>query len=183
MLLVCPSERERRVWEMEIARRDERADSRAEVLLATREELDRLGPGGTAWRRAGSTGFAPLVELLGWGDAPPVAGLRLPSALEMAPPPQSGPSIREWALGQLPASDHGPVWQRPGVLALVTSPDEKVLLEFVARHPLLSAAELAALLGEPEAVIARRLEWLARCGAIASVDDTAPGAASGDRDA
>ena len=61
-------------------------------------------------------------------------------------------------------------WGRTGNrladLALATSPAEKTLIEWVARHPLLGAAELAALTGEPGGLIGRRLERLTRCGAI-----------------
>ena len=42
----------------------------------------------------------------------------------------------------------------------------ETLIEWVARHPLLGAAELAALTGEPGGLIGRRLERITRCGAI-----------------
>jgi hypothetical protein len=52
------------------------------------------------------------------------------------------------------------------VLALSTSAGDRPLIEWIARHPLLSVPELAALLNEYHQLIARRLEWLVRCGAI-----------------
>ena len=52
------------------------------------------------------------------------------------------------------------------------APPEKALIEWVARHPLLSKADLAALLDTSEALIERRLEWLTRCGAIRSAATT-----------
>jgi hypothetical protein len=41
-----------------------------------------------------------------------------------------------------------------------------VLIDWIARHPLLTAADLSALTGEPLALVERRLEWALRCHAI-----------------
>lgn len=174
VLVICPSTRELRVWEKALARADETGGTQLDVLLTTREQLLVQGPGDSTWRQAGRTQAAPLVELIGWGREPPtVAATRLAEPLEQLPPPQRrGASLRERTLAGATANDGGPFWHRLGVLALATGPAEKTLIEWVARHPLLSGGDLAPLLGTSQALIERRLEWLTRCGAIRSTAAT-----------
>ena len=49
------------------------------------------------------------------------------------------------AFAEATSGEAKPLWRRLGDLALVTAPAEKTLIEWVARHPLLSIADLAAL--------------------------------------
>ncbi|MEZ4503156.1 MAG: hypothetical protein R3C39_11065 [Dehalococcoidia bacterium] len=173
VLVVCPSTRVLRVWEEALSKQYDTEGAQLEVLLATREQLRSQGPGAATWRSPGRTQASPLVELIGWGQVPPVAATRLAEPFEQRPPPhRRGASLRERALAGATAHDGGPLWHRLGVLALATGPAEKALIEWVARHPLLSAADLAALLDTSEALIKRRLEWLTRCGAIRSAAAT-----------
>ncbi len=167
-LLVCPGEREQAVWERDLLRCLE-ADPFAvpSVLLATRESLRTDGVGGSIWRRPGDLAGAPLSGLLGWGGAPlpQVPWMRdRPERLKELPGAR-GPSLRAWARDEVTRST-GPHWQRIGALAVVLVPGERLVIEWLVRFPLLAVAELAALTGEPVALIARRVEWLIRCGAI-----------------
>ena len=141
---------------------------RVDVLLTTREELQAHGPGGAVWRAPGTAQAVLLVEQLGWGGVPPVPPTCVPDLIDDMPeqPSRIAPSIREWAIAHAATTDRGPVWQRVAVLALATGADEKRLIEWVARHQLVSATELATLLHESKGLIERRLDWLARCGAV-----------------
>jgi hypothetical protein len=177
-LLVCPAPQELRVWEQALSHRtDGGAADRLDILLTTREELRAHGPGGAVWQEPGTDQALLLVERLGWGGVPPVPPVCLPDVIEGMPeqPSRTAPSLREWASAGTGATAHGPIWQRVAVLALATGADEKRLIEWVARHPLVSTAELGALLNEPEALVERRLDWLARCGAVCMESATSTG--------
>ena len=169
ILLVGPSSRELGAWEQVLARRaDSGAADRIDVLLTTREELRAHGPDGAVWRARRTDQAVLLVEGLGWGGAPPAPLICLPDVIDgvVEQPSRTAPSIREWSSTDSAPSSHGPVWRRVAVLALATGADETRVIEWVARHPLVSAAELATLLNESEALIVRRLHWLTRCGAV-----------------
>ena len=164
VLVVCRSGRELRVWEEALEQRDA---GRLEVLFTTREEMDAAGPGDARWWRPGR---APggIVEQLGWGASPAVGVFRVDRALDdcASPPRCAGASRAGRALAEAAGGPAGPAWQRIAELALATTAAEKTLTEWVARHPLLSCAELSALTGEPARLVERRLDLLAGCGAI-----------------
>ena len=167
LLVVCPSSRERRVWEDTLSRHEEHDARRFDVLLTTQNELSARGSAGPVWARPGRHESELLVELLGWSAAPPLPSCRLPESLDAAPvPPRREKRVRSWATAHVATPSELRRWERLAVLALATDPAEKTLLEWVARHPLLSPTELAELLVEPVGAIERRLEWLTRCGAI-----------------
>ena len=180
VLVIAPSDREARVWEKALARRDGAAFGCLEVLLTTREELDAAGATDARWWRPGRAP-AELAEQIGWGAAPEVDAVRIARALdECAPPPRrGGTSPAGRALARATGAPTGRAWQRLADLTLATTAAEKTLTEWVARHPLLSAPELSALTGEPAGVVGRRLERLAGAGVIAA--DTAPRARAGTR--
>ena len=167
VLVICPSAREWRVWEDALAKRDGAGPGWLEVLFTTREELHAAGSGDARWWRPGRAP-APLVEQLGWGKAPTLDAVWIERALDDYPPPprRTGTSHGRRAFDQATSWKVGPDRQRLAGLALATSPAEKTLIEWVAWHPLMGAAELAALTGEPGGLIGRRLERLTRCGAI-----------------
>ena len=175
VLVICPSARERRVWEEALAKRDGAGSGCLDLLLTTREELHAAGAGDARWWRPGRAP-APLVEQLGWGAAPVARAIQVARALEdCGPPPRrTGASLSRRARASAMGGEAKPAWRRLGDLALATGPAEKTLTEWVARHPLLSAAELAALTDESGELTGRRLERLASCGAI-GVDDESVG--------
>ena len=167
VLVICPSARERRVWEDALAKRDGAGSGCLDLLFTTRGELHAAGAGDARWWRP-DRAPAPLVEQLGWGEAPAARALRIEQALgDCRPPPRrAGTSPGRRAFDQATSGQAGPDWQRLADLALATSAAEKTLIEWVARHPLFGACELAALTSEPAGLIRRRLERLTRCGAI-----------------
>jgi len=170
ILVVCPSERELSVWEQAILRQQEDGGvGRMDVLLTTGEELTRHGAGETSWRVPGRSQMESLMERLGWGTPPPVTRVRMPVSFDALPePPRRTASIRAWAATLAAVDTPGPIWQGVGVLALSTGATDRPLIEWIARHPLMSARELAALLNESQALVERRLEWLLRCGAVSA---------------
>lgn len=173
LLVICPSTRELSVWEQALAKWDDTVDPPLEVLLTTREELRVHGVGGCAWQRPDRTSGASLVEAIGWGQAPPVAVDWLAGPVGEPPTPdRRRASLRERTLPGAATRDGGPAWYRVGALALATNAAEKTLIEWIARHPLLSAAQLAALGDAPKALIERRIEWLLRCGAVRVAEPT-----------
>ncbi len=167
VLVICPSAREWRVWEDALAKRDGAGPGWLEVLFTTREELHAAGAGDARWWRPGRAP-APLVEQIGWGEAPAARALRIERALDdcRPPPRRAGTSPGRRAFDQAASGQVGPDWQGLADLALAASASEKSVIEWVARHPLLGASELAALTGDPAGLIGRRLERLTRCGAI-----------------
>ena len=167
VLVVCRSGRELDVWEEALRRREAAGAGRLDVLLTTREELDQAGAGDARWWRPGRVP-AGIVEQLGWSAAPAVDALQIERGLDdcALPPRRDGTSHSGRALARARGAPAGPAWQRLADLALATGAAEKTLMEWVARHPLLSAPELAALTDEPAGVVERRLGRLAGCGAI-----------------
>ena len=128
-----------------------RAPGLSDLLFTTREELRAAGSGDARWWRP-DRAPAPLVEQVGWGEAPTLnarCGSNGRSATARPPPRRTGTSPGRRAFDQATSGQVGPDRQRLADLALATSPAEKTLIEWVARHPLLGAAELAALTGEP----------------------------------
>ena len=167
VLVICPSPREQRVWEDTLAKRDGAGPGSPDLLFTTREELRAAGAGDARWWRP-DRAPAPLVEQLGWGEAPALDAVRIGRALaDCTPPPRrTGASLSRRAFDQATSGQVGPDRQRLAGLALATSPAEKTLIEWVARHPLMGAVELAALTGEPGGLIGRRLERITSCGVI-----------------
>ena len=167
VLVICPSAREWRVWEEALAKRDGAGSGCLDLLLTTREELHAAGAGDARWSRPGRAP-APLVEQVGWGEAPTLDAVRIERPLDDCRPParRDGTSLGRRAFDQATSGQVGPDRQRLAGLARATSPAEKTLIEWVARHPLLTAADLAALTSEPAGLIRRRLERLTSCGAI-----------------
>ena len=167
VLVICPSAREWRVWEDALAKRDGVGPGSPDLLFTTREELHAAGAGDARWWRP-DRAPAPLVEQLGWGEAPTLDAVRIERPLDDCRPParRDGTSLGRRAFDQATSGQVGPDRQRLAGLARATSPAEKTLIEWVARHPLLTAADLAALTSEPAGLIRRRLERLTSCGAI-----------------
>ncbi|MBA4181326.1 MAG: hypothetical protein C0506_12115 [Anaerolinea sp.] len=121
-------------------------------------------PGGPVWRTADGLARATMKERLAWRPEIPVepAVLKLdglPMALDVNR--QAPPRLQQWALAL--AGDHGgrgrdtsATTERLAALSLMTSSEQKRLLECAGRHPLLAEAELAAVLGLP-AIYTRRV--------------------------
>lgn len=174
LLIVCRTVREVAVWRGALV---DQADGETPPLGAyftTRPALREHGAAGPVWQSAaGEEGR--LVTLLGWGPEPPVPALPpLDGLVEGLGNLEPGTPRRQGALGRW-AAQHATTenprarWQHASALALATNPDEQTLLDWIARHPLLAAPDLAELLREPVALVERRLDWLLRCRVVTRV--------------
>lgn len=170
LLLVAAGESELSVWERALLGAAERApEHRIDVHLTTARQVAEYGPAAVIWHEPGSSLRSSLVEQVGWGGEPPLWRLRLAARTASAELPRTVRPLREWA-PHAAASESTPPAERVAAIALSTDRDQKHLIEWIARHPLLSASELAVVTGVPEPVVVRELDWLARCGTV-RVDD------------
>ncbi len=180
IVVVCAGEREREQWASEIERRVERdGHPPLSVVLGTVADVVTAGAGAEIWRPIGTSRPATLVERLEWGAEPsldlvlpPLSGAaeRLPSV------DRSQPRLRQRAGRNSNASvDTRNERERLAALTLATDADEKLLTEWVGRHPLLEPVELAALINQRVETTQRRIEWLVRCGAVEVVNRRASG--------
>ncbi len=169
MLLVCPGERERAVWEQALLkRREEDPYTAPSVLLTTREALRVDGVGGRIWRRPGDRDARFLVKAIGWGSAPPITTSWLSDSPDRVTDlaPRQGESIRGWARAEMTRRAGGPIWRRIGAIAAVLEPGERAIVDWIARFELLAAADLAAFRNESAALVERRLERVVHCDLV-----------------
>ncbi len=179
LLLVCADRRARATWERSIRRAAERMDGwPPEVLLTNARELAADSPGGATWHDPVSGRAGPLLERLGWGEAPPFPRLRLPDELVAPPQPGAALTLRRWAPAAA-ADSRTPTVERGAAIAMTTDRDEKRLLEWVGRLPLVTTPQLASLTDLPEAAAERRLERLLRSSVVRFDSDVAPGDSPG----
>ena len=161
LLVVCAGQRERQQWADALA--SVRGRDRAAVFVATVPELAGGGPGAAVWRRDGDRDPAPLLEQLGWAEAPPLQPLTLRAPA--APRPPAGPSLDAWA-EHAACPPSAPPWRRLGLLALRVDRADLELIACLARHQLLLPEQLAAVLNQPLRGIAARCRRLRRLGAL-----------------
>lgn len=166
VLVVCADERSRVVWEREIERRAERSEGVGpHVLVTTALEVRDAGEAAAIWRAPGRPDATPLVEGLRWAECPPrfpIEARALPRRMDRLPEEP----LRTWATRMLIAPGRCSRREWLAAFGTIGDPEEKELLRWLGRHPLLSAAELAALLGREVALLERRLDRLALCGAV-----------------
>ena len=174
LLLVCAGQRARSSWERSIRQAADRMDVRpAEILLTSARELAVDGPAGVTWHDPVTGRAGSLLERLGWGAAPLFPRLRLPDELPAPSRPATTPTLRRWAPGA--ANDpRTPVVERVAAIAMTTDRDEKRLLEWIGRWPLITAPQLASLTGLPGPAVERRVERLLRCAVVRVYDAAAP---------
>ena len=183
VVVVCAGERERDEWFSEIERRVER-DGRPplSVVLGTVQGVVTAGAGAEIWRPIGTSRAAMLVERLEWGAAPSLP-LVLPSpsgtADRLPTVDRSQLRLRDLAGRNADASaDTRNERERLAAVTLATDADEKLLVEWIGRHPLLEPAELATLINQRIEPTQRRIERLVRCGAAQVIDRRASGDSS-----
>ena len=175
VLVACPTVREIAFWRRALADEADGPRPPLAAFFTTRWALEEHGAAGPIWQStAGEAGR--LVEQVGWGPEPPVPPL---PSLDGFPDPEPGAHRRPGALGRW-AAEHVTTentrarWQHASALALAMGPGEQKSLGWIARHPLLAASDLAEFLDEPADLIERRLEWLVRGRAVASVPPHQP---------
>ncbi len=155
------------------ARRLEFRGDRLELVLATVRDLASAGPGAAIWRTPSAPGGALLARLLDWrpgGSLPPASLPPAWPALEALPRREgpASPPLRSRARllrrRRLVARSRS---ARVALVSLATDAEEKRLLEYVGRNPLLDEEQLSALLELPLEATRRRLERLLGLGVVA----------------
>ena len=172
-VLLASASAGREGWERAVALAAEKAPGRPlPVFTADADEVTAAGPGAAIWRDPVTGSAGRLVELLGWGPRPPFTGLALGADPGEAGGPPAGGSRGRRTLPR--AGDPGAVpGERLAAIAIATDADEKLLLGWIGRWPLLTAPELASLASLPGAAVERRLPRLLALGAARL--ETAPG--------
>ena len=165
VLLVCPDEEAVAEWGDALERRAERAGRVPHAMLAATAASVAEATGDAIWRHTAKLHGGALVEQLEWGSAPPaVTKCGTTTLPELHPIEIRERPLRERAPALATATSASTrSAERLAALALATDAEEKRLLEWIGRHPLLSLGELATLLERPPLTIERRLNWLQRC--------------------
>lgn len=167
ILVVGAGEREVAVWEEAIRRREERrGELPIEVLFTSAVDLSRDGPARLAWRSPESDRPVRLLRSLDWQPALPDPDYRE----ERLPPIERGAPelIRHLMTGTAGRTKHVSTRDKVASLALTLDPLARSLLEWLARHPWLTAEQLAVLVNDPEQAVCRRLTTLVRTGVARS---------------
>ncbi len=164
VLLVRRGRRGRAVWERALGRAAERAARRPPgVLVADADEIAAAGPAGSIWSDPVAARAGSLLEQLGWGAPPPLGRVCVTGDLGGVGRPPPGESLRRWAPRAAAGSAAG-IGERVAAIAMTTDPDEKRLLEWIGRWPLLSIPQLASLASLDAAAVERRVERILRLG-------------------
>ncbi len=166
ILVVCAGRRARAAWERALGRAAERADGPPlEVLLAGASDVASRGPAAAIWREPVSGRAGPLLDHLRWRPAAAGRHAQLEANLKASRPPAAGQTLRAWAPGAASASGTS-ARQRSAALAMTTDGDEKRMLAWIGRWPLVTAPQLASLAALPRAAVERRVDRLLRAGAV-----------------
>lgn len=168
ILVLCPGPAREDDWARAVTASAERRDAvPLRVLLAG----VAAGAGAHPWRRADGASRAALME---WLPVRHTEHLSLPSARMPDLPPAifSGERqpLHRWAREVATGARHSTTVERAAAVALTTSTVEKAVIDCLARHPLLSDAELAAVLQLDPRVVGRAVERAAALGLIGQVE-------------
>ena len=143
------------------------------ILIASGEGAAD-GPAGATWLDPLSGRGGPLLDQLGWGDAPPLRHVRVEEGAGHPVARAATAPLRRCAAAEATAPGT-PAAGRLAALAMATDADEKRMLEFVGRWPLITAGQLAGLAALPYAAVERRLQGLRRLGAVRVDCEAQPG--------
>lgn len=173
VLVVCPGDREMRVWADALQRGGRRdGGATAEVLLTTVAALSDEGVGADVWRVAGADATWAFLDRLEWRDdlscSVVLADLAPAVIDEQLDQRQEGISRR--AVSPARASLRSELAR----LALTLDVRSRELVDWTARHPWLSAHELAVLTDSTPAAVLRGLERAAAAGVVRSRSAGAP---------
>ncbi|MEZ4554829.1 MAG: replication-relaxation family protein [Dehalococcoidia bacterium] len=153
-------------WEHALLQAGERSEGRPlDVLLTTAHQVVERGPTGAIWREPGSSSPGLLVERIGWGEPPPIPNPRLHRDIANVEVPRSAPTLRAWASSAATDPDTAPR-DRIAAIGICIDRQQRKLIEWIGRHPLLSVSDLVALVNEPAVTLGSRLEELVRYGVI-----------------
>jgi len=165
ILVVCADAHAQRVWDAELRRHAERAGM-PDVRLTTAQEVLAAGPRAAIWSIPGVSVRLRFEQALPSPSTDMGPLLTFPASMQLPRRPCSAPRLRDRAAITAVLPGNRPIRERTAALAIVTSAADKACLDWLARHPRLSAPELALFLDLPVGVIARRLQLLTRYHAV-----------------
>lgn len=168
ILVLCPGPAREDDWARAVIASADRRDAvPLRVLLAG----VAAGAGAHPWRRADGGSRAALME---WLPVWHTEHLSLPSARMPDLPPAVASEERQplhrWAREVATGARNVTTVERAAAVALTTSAVEKALIECLGRHPLLSEADLAAVLKLDLRVVGRAVERVAILGLTGHVE-------------
>lgn len=179
VLVVCAGGRHLTEWIVATERSaDRRRRGALRLAIAANEDLDTRGPLGADWWRPRSTPPVGLLDLLAWRPFT-VAAVDQPASPQQYKEQSAGamarpgnhtviglPDWTEVAHRSGRGLDHLSKVEQNAALAVGLSATQKALLNWIAHHPLLPRAHLAAHLHLNDRSIERLMARLVACGLI-----------------
>ena len=181
VVIAAAGEAELAQWS-DAARRHESRGERLGLVLATVPELAAAEPGDAIWRTPSRPERTLLARRLDWRPRGSLPSASRPPAWpdrvealprrEGAGPPPLRSRARLLGHRRLDARSRR---ERVALISLATDADEKRLVEYLGRNPLLDEEQLSALLELPPEATRRRIERLLGLGVIEPVSRRATG--------
>jgi len=165
IFVICADAHARRVWDAELWGHAERAGM-PDVRLTTAPELLTAGPRAAIWSVPGAPARLRFEQALSSRSADTSPLLAFPASMPLPERRCKGIGLRDRAAAAANRPGDHPMRECTAALAIVTSVADKACLDWLARHPRLSAPELALFLDLPVGVVVRRLELLRRYHAV-----------------
>lgn len=168
ILVLCPGRTREDDWVRAVIASAERRDAGPlRVLLAGAA----AGAGAHPWRRADGASRAALMEWLPVRHTEHLSlpSARMPNLLPVVSSAERQP-LQRWAREVATGARKGTTLERAAAVALTTSTVEKAAIDCLGRHPLLSEAELAAVLQRDPRMVGRAVERIAALGLVGQVE-------------
>lgn len=168
ILVLCPGLRRGDEWARAVLSSAERRDT---VPLRVLTGSMTAAPSERTWRRADGTGRAALMEWLPVWHAEHL-GLPTSPASDLLPHAsgEERQPLHRWAREVAEGARSATTMEHVAAVVLATSMIEKELIECLARHPLLSEAELVAVLHRDHRLIRRAVERTTGQGLVVPFD-------------
>jgi Replication-relaxation len=170
ILVVCPGESEADAWGQAVVNSaDRRVSPLLPVFLATvpAAQADPLGP---IWRRVDDTDEAHLCQLLRWvpKGSEPLPPCESRYGLDISQPPTCA-RVQESLPDNVSGLRRAARLDRLAALSRATTALQKMMLEWIAHHALLTTSDLAILMGVREPLAGKLVESLVERELVSSI--------------
>ncbi len=171
ILVLCPGRTREDDWARAVIASAERRNAVPLRVLLAGAAAGAGGSDAHPWRRADGASRAGLMEWLPvWHtEHLSLPSARMPDLLPGVSSEERQP-LQRWAREVATGARKATTLERAAAVALATSTVEKAAIDCLARHPLLSEAELAAALQLDLRVVGRAVERVATLGLIGHVE-------------
>lgn len=171
ILVLCPGPAREGEWARAVLASAERRDSVPLRVLLTSVVAGIDGFGPRSWQPVAGPSRDALMEWLPvrHSDHLALSSAPLPDLRPPAPGEERQP-LHRWAREVASGAISATTLERTAALSLTTSEVEKRLLECLARHPLLSEADLATVLHRDRRLVRSAIEHATRRGLIAHIE-------------